>query len=881
MSSSLRASYEVLVELPADQRADWLQRHCADADQRRLLAQMLAIGDLAQTNPLGAPAPERLERLEKDGARAENDCERWVGQQVGPFRLLRLIGQGGMGAIYLARRESADFDQQVAVKLLRRGWFSQIEQRLFRRERQLLASLSHPNIARLVDGGVTDAGLPYLAMEFIEGVAITRYCVDHHLDLRARLRLLLTVCRAVDAAHHALIVHRDIKPSNILVTADGTAKLLDFGVAKLLEGEEPDTATGLAALTPDYAAPEQFSGAAITTATDVYALGILLHELLTGSRPVGQPLRRPSASAAVPTEDRLEILFSPASLRGDLDNIVLKSLEVEPHRRYTSAGALGDDIERHLNGQPVAAHPPSRWYRTRKFVQRHRGGVGIAMLMLIAVVFSLATALWQTRVARDEARRANAVRDLMVQILRETAPTGPAAERPEVPELVYQATARLMDSLVDQPEVRAELQNTLGNVLRHMNELPRSEALLLESEKATATLPGNSKLRVENQIELTRTLMRKGDYAGASSRLDPLLTIRPTELPDGVPLAMLLKLAMVLAANRADTDRAVQLGEEMIQSYRADCARGLRCAESAMAINDFASVLVGAGKLLRARALFVEALALKRMFNAPLASVADSLAMLAVTDQYLGDLDQAQRWADETDVLNNSLELDRPRLSNLQQRAEIALARESAEVAETLLRELIKAQDAQEYGPCSQASARLFLARALLQQQSAESALAESQRMIASIPDCSGSRLFNGELGQLVAARAELLRGAKAAAESLLGKALESAAQLQRSGPNRKMLFLADSMRVHLGLGKEEAAQADARSLLAYLDEIGAIDLAPWRLEAEIVLLDREDSRAVHALHARISRVSHWPIGQRLLARLESRQVIPGKPAPR
>lgn len=881
MSSALRASYEVLIELPADQRETWLHQHCPDIDQRRLLTQMLAIDDLAQTNPLGAPAPERLERLEKDGASAENDCERWVGQLVGPFRLLRLIGQGGMGAIYLARRESADFDQQVAVKLLRRGWFSHIEQRLFRRERQLLASLSHPNIARLVDGGVTDAGMPYLAMEFIEGVAITRYCVDRHLDLRARLRLLLTVCRAVDAAHHALIVHRDIKPSNILVTADGTAKLLDFGVAKLLEGEEPDTATGLAALTPDYAAPEQFSGEAITTATDVYALGILLHELLTGSRPAGHPLRRPSASAAVPSEDRLEILFSPASLRGDLDNIVLKSLEVESHRRYASAGALGDDIERHLNGQPVSAHPPSRWYRTRKFVQRHRGGVGMAMLMLIAIVFSLATALWQTKVARDEARRANAVRDLMVDILRETAPTGPAAERPEVPELVYRATSRLMGGLVDQPEVRAELQNTLGNVLRHMNELPRSEALLLEAEKATAAFPLRSRLRVENQIELTRTLMRKGDYAGAANRLDPLLTIRPTELPDGVPLAMLLKLAMVLAANRTDTDRAVQLGEEMIQSYRADCARGLRCAESAMAINDFASVLVGAGKLVRARALFVEALALKRMFNAPLASVADSLAMLAVTDQYLGDLDQAQRWADETDVLNNSLELDRPRLTNLQQRAEIALARESAEEAEALLRELITAQDEQAYGPCSQASARLYLSRALLQRQRAESALAESRRVIELITNCSDSRLFNGELARLVAARAELLRGDSASAKTQLDKALERVAQLRRSGPNRRMLFLIDSMRVHLGLGEDEAAHSDARFLLAYVDEVGAGDLAPLRLEAELVLLDRDDAQAVQALRARISQISHWPIGQRLLVLLASVQVLPTKPVPR
>jgi len=876
MSSSLRSCYEILVELTVEQRAGWLEQHCSDPDQRRLLAQMLAIATAGDRGPLAAAAPARLDRLQQASDASESDCERWIGQRVGPFRLLRLIGQGGMGAIYLGQREGADFDQQVAVKLLRRGLFSLLEQRLFRRERQLLAGLSHPNIARLIDGGVSEHGVPYLAMEFVLGVPITRYCADRGLDLRARLRLLLTVCRAVEAAHHALIVHRDIKPGNILVTADGTAKLLDFGVAKLLEGDEPETATGMSALTPEYAAPEQFSGAAITTATDVYALGILLYELMTGSRPTEHPPRRPSACRTQAAVQPQPPLVASVQLRGDLDNIVMKALESEPGRRYRSAGSLGDDIERYLDGEPVAAHPPSRWYRTRKFVQRHRGGVGTAIAMLVAVLFSLGTALWQAGLARAEARRAGAVRDLMVEILRETAPTGPAAQRPAVPELVYQATARLMDGLADQPEVRAELQNTLGNVLRHMNELPRSEALLLEAEKATAALAENARLRVENRIELTRTLMRKGDFKGAATRLNPLLVIPASELPEGVPRAMLLKLAMVNAANQAATARALELGEAMIQSYRADCARGLRCLESAMALNDYASVLVGAGKLQRARPLFVEALAMKRMFKAPLPSIADSLAMLAVADHHLGDLDQAQHWAEQTELLNGSLELDRPRLGNIQQSAEIALAKESAAQAEALLQDLVVAQRAQEYGRCSMVSAHLFLARAQLQQQKADSALAESARAIDFAADCPGSRLFSSELAQLLAAQAHLLRGEVEPARSLLAGALTAVPRLPHSSPNRRTLFLAELMRLRLALGDRDAALADAGALLDYLDQLGAVELAPIRLEAELVRLRTGDTQAAQQLRLRLERIGHWPVGQRLLAQLHARS--PGSP---
>ncbi len=304
----LRELFAAAVEVEYAARPAWIAAHVADVGDRVALEGLLA-ADQSDEGYLDTSADEHVARMAADEALR---TEGLIGETIGAFRLTQLLGSGGMAAVFLGEREGGDFRQRVAVKLLRRGLYSEVEQRLFRRERQLLAALDHPHIAHLIDGGVTAGGIPYLVLEYVDGVPITQYAADRRLGVRVRVELFLIVCRAVEAAHRMLIVHRDIKPANILVGGEGTVKLLDFGIAKLLDDDEESPTVGV--FTPEYAAPEQLTGAPVTTATDVYALGVLLHELLIGQRPRGNPTRRPSSlagaganeHAALPRPDLLQ-----------------------------------------------------------------------------------------------------------------------------------------------------------------------------------------------------------------------------------------------------------------------------------------------------------------------------------------------------------------------------------------------------------------------------------------------------------------------------------------------------------------------------------------------------------------------------------------------
>lgn len=379
-----------------------------------------------------------------------------AGRRIGQYVIEREIGRGGMGVVYLAARAN-DYTQRVAIKVIKRGMDTDFILRRFRTERQILASLEHPNIARLLDGGTTEDGLPFFVMEYVEGVAIDDYCAAHHLSIEERLGLFLDVCAAVSYAHRHLVVHRDLKPSNILVTADGAPKLLDFGIAKLVDADKAQaTETAMRLMTPEYAAPEQARGASVTTASDVYALGVVLYELLAGQRPYNftsrsaEEIRRliterepvpPSAavsravSRAASTHERADAVSgeakdaatNPASeakatnrisddegerrrwhrrLRGDLDNIVLMAMRKEPARRYASVEHFAEDIRRHLQGLIVRARPDTLHYRATKFVGRNRVGVIAASLVLCALLVGMTTSVWQARVAQAERARA-------------------------------------------------------------------------------------------------------------------------------------------------------------------------------------------------------------------------------------------------------------------------------------------------------------------------------------------------------------------------------------------------------------------------------------------------------------------------------------------
>ncbi len=340
--------------------------------------------------------------------------------RVGPYRLIREIGRGGMGTVYLAARDDGEFQHQVAVKLVKRGMDTDLILSRFRHERQMLAGLDHPNIARLLDGGTTRDGRPYFVLEYVDGESLREYCDRRHATVIERLALFRTVCSAVQYAHQNLIVHRDIKMSNIVVTHDGVPKLLDFGIAKWLDVDRsngPVTATDtLHALTPEYASPEQIRGDPVTTSTDVYSLGVLLFELLTGHRPFASRGRRPDEIARDVCETEPSSPSDAVSgkhverlrrnLRGDLDTIVLMALRKDPRRRYGSVEQLSEDIRRHLEGRPVTAQRDTIAYRASKFARRNRAALAGAFVLAASLVGGMVTTAWQARVARAERARA-------------------------------------------------------------------------------------------------------------------------------------------------------------------------------------------------------------------------------------------------------------------------------------------------------------------------------------------------------------------------------------------------------------------------------------------------------------------------------------------
>ncbi|MEM6647246.1 MAG: serine/threonine-protein kinase, partial [Bacteroidota bacterium] len=400
-------------------------------------------------------------------------------QRIGDYRIVRELGRGGMGTVFLAERADGAYQQHVAIKFVQS--FSSDDFDRFRSERQILARLNHPNIARLLDGGITEAGTPYLVMEYVDGVPITRYCRDANATVAERLRLFASVCDAVQVAHRNLVVHRDLKPGNILVTPEGMVKLLDFGIAKMLDHDAAHTQPSLQRLTPEYASPEQVRGEPVGTTSDVYQLGVLLYELLTGQRPfrletqaraklrrriLEEPPTRPSTvvrqSATDATAPASTAAHRSRRLRGDLDMIVLKALRKDPERRYASIDALSRDLLRHQQGLPVEAQPSALGYRLRKYAGRHRQGLTIGAVLIVGIVAFAALYVVNLTEAKQEAererQRAEATLDFWIDIL--AAPTDdPNATVTDVADELVQ---RLQTDTTVAADVQATLWNTVG-----------------------------------------------------------------------------------------------------------------------------------------------------------------------------------------------------------------------------------------------------------------------------------------------------------------------------------------------------------------------------------------------------------------------------------
>jgi tetratricopeptide (TPR) repeat protein/predicted Ser/Thr protein kinase len=463
---------EETFERPAGERSAFIAQACGEDEVLRRDVESLAAAADASWNILDAPAGSSEGPLEPSR----------TGERIGPYELIGELGRGGMGVVYLARRADEEFEQKVAVKFLSGGLADEVSRERFRSERQIVASLDHPHIARLLDGGTTAAGEPFFVMEYVEGEPLLDYCRQRSLSIRQRLRLFQDVCSAVQYAHQHLVVHRDLKPDNILVTADGRAKLLDFGIAKLIDSTGAPrggkTATLYRMFTPDYASPEQVRARPVTTASDVYGLGVVLYELLTGRKPYHVESPEPAELLRLVCEkdpEKPSVIAGSRELRGDLDSIVARAMRKEPERRYASASALSEDIERHLSGRPVLARRGTASYRTGKFFRRHRLAIGAASLLLVALGGGVWATLREARRARAAEARAehrfNDVRRLANSFLfefhdaiRDLPGSTPARA------LVVKRALEYLDSLAEESAGDRALRRELAEAYRRVGD---------------------------------------------------------------------------------------------------------------------------------------------------------------------------------------------------------------------------------------------------------------------------------------------------------------------------------------------------------------------------------------------------------------------------
>jgi serine/threonine-protein kinase len=678
---SWRAVREILagaLDLPSGDRPAFVAGACGDDGALRrevesLLAEEEGLGDF-----LAAP----IFTLHGDDPEPAADPD--LDRLVGPYRLIRRLGRGGMGTVYLAERADGRFEQRVAVKLIKRGMDTDEILRRFDVERRILAGLVHDHVARLYDGGSTDDGLPYFVMEYVEGEPIDDYCDRRRLPTAARLALFQTVCRAVHSAHQNLVVHRDLKPGNILVTADGAPKLLDFGIAKLLAPEDgaagAPTVLGELPMTPAYASPEQVRGAAVTTASDVYSLGVLLYELLTGARPYdADTLRpdlwarlicdeeppRPSTAVRRAREIRLPggatASLTPQAvaaarggdprrlgrrLAGDLDRIVMTALAKDPRRRYGSAEQLAEEFRRHLEGLPVRARTPTVAYRAGKFVRRHRFGVGAAAAAagaLVAFAVTMAVERGRTAVERD---RAIEVTEFMVDAFEISAPGRARGEEVTAREILEQGAARIDAELTGQPLTQATLKDAVGRVYRNLGLFEEAKPLLEAALRLReAELGPDHPETAVSREHLGLVLRNLGDGERAERLLRRAVeTLERHRGDDGGELALaqgLHNLASLLAEGGRYDEAEALFRRALAIKRRLPEAAG--AAGLAASLNGYATLLATRGRLDEAEALYREALLARRAAHGPVhPEVSSALNNLANVLAERGSRDEAQ-----------------------------------------------------------------------------------------------------------------------------------------------------------------------------------------------------------------------------------------------
>ena len=665
LSPRVNALFSQLLDLPAGERTQFLDRQCeGDEGLRNVLERLLRASESEDTSlvPGGALAGP-VWSLWKDNSEAESmPTER----TVGAYRLLRKAGDGGMASVYLAERADGVFEQQVALKLLRASTGDPDSVRRFNQERQLLARLVHPNIARLYDGGVTDDGEPYLVLEYVDGMPVDEYCRTHSLTTHRMLELVLDVAHAVAYAHRNLILHRDIKPSNVLVNDDGEVRLLDFGIAKIIDGgdsaaQAPRTVTAVRPMTPRFASPEQISGEPMTTASDVYQLGCLLYLLLSGRSPHGEV----EASHAQVVEHILSMpppkpssVSRRSGLRGDLDVICMKALSKEPDRRYATAREFIEDIERHLADLPIKARGDSALYRLRRFAKRHAltlaaatAVVSIAVVQTLYYTARLADARDQ---ARAEADKAEQVSRFLTRVFTESDPNEALGEPMSARELLDSGVARIEQDLAEQPETQAHLYLTMGKTYSRRGHFDSAEPLLEKSLQMRQSLLGDRHPDVyESLFTLGVLNWRQGKYAQAEDQLREASQLAVSLFGENDHRTLDSRSTLGLAVWRQSRFAEAQaIQEDVVDKTRA--ILGEDAPALGQRLNNLGGVYWMQSKYDLAAPTYAEALRINRMHHgAEHPSSLDALNNLAMTRREQG------RYAESTELLEEVIVLRR------------------------------------------------------------------------------------------------------------------------------------------------------------------------------------------------------------------------------
>jgi len=679
----IQSLFEKALELKPADRENYLKYECAD--DKELYDEVVSLLK-ADENEHTIFSGSATDYISLDDATLD-------GNIFGNYKALKQIGSGGMGSVYLAERVDGYFEQKVALKIVKPGMNTREIISRFEEERQILAKLHHPNIARLLDGGISDLGLPYFTMEYVEGSSIVEYCDENKLTIEQRLELFKKVCEAVLYAHQNLVIHRDLKPSNILVQIDGNVKLLDFGIAKVFEEDESErfiTRTGLRVMTPEYASPEQVRGQQVSTATDIYSLGLILYQLLTGCPPyeiqstsalemeriicLTEPQKPSTIFSKIPgfVKEKSNIITSEVisekrrttssklrkRISGDLDSICLKAIRKESSERYRSIAEFISDIDNHINGLPIVARKGTAAYRTKKFIQRHQTGVtitAIAVIILSAIVFYYTIQLASERdKARLEAEKSKKVAEFLSGIFKVADPENSNGETITVRELLDNGVRRIESELSSQPEVLANMFGVTGNVYKSLGLFDKAKTLLDKSYLLNDSLFGeNSPETIKSLNDVARLNFVMGDYQNAIKKLNLAIKKRKSifgnESLETAESINDLGMVMREEGKYSESDSLLMIA----LNIRKKILPG-KSPEIAESKNNLGLINQDMGKYEVSRKLYEEALEIKeKYYNKIHPSVAETKGNLASLLQEMGRYEEASK------LFAEALEIDK------------------------------------------------------------------------------------------------------------------------------------------------------------------------------------------------------------------------------